>query len=400
MFKKILYPIFGIVVVMLASACDLSKNGSSNNTPEIRTNTLSSADFAKKSDEGAGIFKDMKSIRGNFNGQNGSKSLQGFEGLLTIGATEIDVNSPECVSQGLDFTPGVQIYYETFICKIDQDGAKKECTVKLGKNESDLEVSRSEACTSSSSSTDQSMTSVNAGAYMPSSGDVSDCQSGFDMFDSLFSQAQKDFEQISEVLKNPDALTNSQTKLAKAELAADEAVAYLFVAKQEMPGFIVKGRVAGGGTDTVLMLRQNLEITTDYSKMSLPVPDGQMPMPGTGDMGIQSFVINNKTEVDLGTRIVTSNMDMTNSQEIDGKTTSNSILGKIEVSDGTEKYVTQNLSFGSGDSTAVSAKVKALLADKNTMLIDAEFTGANAPEGVNFTLVKSVDGHCKVEKKK
>lgn len=246
--------------------------------------------------------------------------------------------------------------------------------------------------------------------YLPSTTAITDCASGFDMFESMFAQAKSDYEDMAAGFANPQTKTDENTDIKEVTPAADEAVAYEFVPKQQMEGMSISGRFAGGGTDTTILLRHNMEMTMDYAKI---FGNQQFPgdtMPDTGDdesqmpdfgaaMGAISTSMKNTVLVDLTAKVATSDIDMTMSQTQEGQTQTQKVTGKITISNGDEKYVTQEMSVQtqSSETQAFTTQMTARLVDANTVNITGTFQGPGAPGNINVTIKKSAASSCTID---
>lgn len=407
--KAIKTTLLGSTIITLA-ACGSVKGGG-DNAPSLRTNTLSSAEFSTKAESSAEIFKDLKSLRGKFPDSSNSKTKT-FSQLANDSQFNFDVTDEQCDLVGIptqDATNGVLLTRETYECKSEENGIMQTCTVKISKNTSGVEVTHQETCFSSSTDDNNDDNNdqdddADYADYMPDTSNVTDCASGFDMFESMFAKAQTDFEAASAVLKDPSQYTDDDSKLETATPAADEALAYVFVPSEDTPGVAISGRIAGGGADNKLMVRQNLDLTIDLEKMLARQQNQQnagfpadAQMPTEMMTGVSRMMLNNTVDIDLDTRIVKSNFNLTQSSTV-GSESSSSVKGVVEVSDGVEKYALQKVEVtASGDiDLAFKADLKATLVNENTLKVEGAIESQGTSENVGFELTKDAFGICKV----
>jgi hypothetical protein len=248
-------------------------------------------------------------------------------------------------------------------------------------------VSRTQSCVDSKTTTTGGA-GPDAAQYLPRADAVTDCASAFALFDSLFSEAQSDYDQLIAQLKNAAAQSSDGFQLTAATPAADESVAYELKPQDGNAGISVTGRIAGGGTDTNLSLKQSLTMTTDPSAM------------GGVDLGSTKMALDNAIALDLTARKVVSTVNVVASETQGGQTQTQTVRGTIEVADGADKYVHQALTvaLGTDPNQAFATDLTARLVDANTLTITGSYNGAGMPGAVSYKVTKSPAGVCTVGK--
>lgn len=412
------YAIGCLLAVLSVSCNDVGKNSDS---PVVRTNTLSGESFTAKVTNGSEIYKGIGNLRGAFAG--GKLKAFTSPSMLTMiddSEGEIDLTDPGCKLVNTETKTFGNISYtiETHECSIVREGKQLQCTIALGKDASGNEISREHSCTSSSSSQPNPDPNSNSGStqptaqggqarsYLPTTSDITDCESAFDMFESLYSQSKADYEAMAATFADPKSHADQYSSLKSVSPAADEAVAYELVPQEQMEGLKVQGRFAGGGTETALLMRHKVEMTMDFSKMfantpGLPFPTGEEPaveQPSLFPAGTQTMAIDNTFDIDLASSVAKSAINMTMSQTTGETVETQSVMGVVTVSNGAEKFVTQDLAvkIGGTSNEELVAKLTARLIDADTLRLDGEFRGPGAPGTVNVIVKKSATGSCTV----
>lgn len=408
MLKSTLRALPAVVFACGLAACSSDKKSDEAPKPAPPTNTLNPSDFHTKAATGAEIFNDLKSVRGKFGASSARMALDSlaFAVANPAAAGDVDVSSPGCQKDGeptVITVSGTRVTYQDYNCKVQQNGRLADCTVNVGLDDAGKEVGRSQACTSSETTPgggtqpgqpDQG--TPDAQAFLPKADAVTDCASAFDLFTSLFAQAQAEYTDLTTELKNAAAQSGEGFQLTQASPAADETVAYELAPKDGAPGFSVTGRIAGGGTDAGLTLKRRVDMTIDAAKMQLPMEG----MPAGLDLGIQKVSMDDSTQLDLAARRIVSTVNMTMNQTQGGQTSAQAVLGTIEVSDGADKYVKQDLqvSLGTAAAQAFRTNLTARLVDANTLTISGTFAGEGKPGAVNYTVTRNAAGVCGVAK--
>jgi hypothetical protein len=393
--------------------------------PAVRTNTLSGESFNAKVGDGKQIYQGMDSVRGKFSG-GPVKSLGGLSLLTQIdNSSDIDLNDPGCSLTDSETKTFGDVSYttETYACKLVRDSKNVECTVLRVLDQSGAELSKQHSCadaqggdtpapsdpTDPADPADPADQSGEVMSYLPAMTQITDCASAFDMFESLFAQSKQDYEAMAATFLNPKSHADQYTSLNSVEPASDEAVAYEMVPQKAMDGLTVKGRFAGGGTDTSVMLRNKVELTMDFSKMfsqqgGFPFPQGgepgmEQPQPTGLQAGVHTVVVDNTFDIDLAAVVAKSSVNMTMTQVSGDITSSQNIVGTVTVSNGAEKYVVQDLAvkLAGAQDAAFTAKLTARLVDAGTLTLAGEFKGPGAPGSVNVTVQKSPSGICQVQ---
>ena len=408
--------ILGVLAAVSLVSCgsNHSSNGDAKPRPQ---NTLAPADFHAKAASGDEIFKDLKALPSTF-GAGKSEMLSGNAFAIAPqqpGSGKIDVNGGTCEKSGnativtIDFNTTT---YQNYACKEPYAGRIVPCTVKIGTDQNGNEAAREQKCELAGSDpaptkptdTKGSAQEQGAASYLPRADAVTDCASAFDLFQSLFGQAQADYDNLTAELKNAAAQGKNSFGLTAATPAVDESVAYELSAK-DTAGMTVAGRISGGGTDSSLTLRETVDMTIDFSKMTTGSTPGMPDMPNmpnmpAADLGVQKISTNNAVQLDLAARKVASSIDFKMTETQGGKTQTQGVHGSIEVSDGADKYVHQALTLALGDdpNQVVTTDMTARLVDANTLTITGTFAGAGKPGTVNYTVTKNAAGVCALAK--
>lgn len=405
-------------LVLLVSCSSVSKD---NKAPNLRTNTLSSTDFKVKVSTGGSIYKGIGDLRGKF--ANKSMSLTGSSFLTT--EEEFDLTGSDCKLEGTEVVGSGDsaTTVSTYSCLVTRNGADVNCKVIRVVDSKGTELGVNSQCSDATNpSNPQNPTNNNnpnnqnptkpsqeseAGNYIPSTSEIKDCASGFDMFDSLYAQSKADYESMAASFKDPAANGDQYTKLTTATPAADEAAAYILEPKDQMEGLVVSGRIAGGGNENNIVLRSNFDMVMDLDKMfqqtnsNFPFPTGDMEMPGSGNsqgqsMGKQAIKADKSIEMDLAAMVAKSTVTMNSSQTTGDQTSTQSVSGTVVVSNGAEKFVAQDMSISMNGiaSSKFDVKMTARLINENTINIEGSFVGTGAPGPVNVTIKRNVDGTC------
>jgi hypothetical protein len=397
----------------VVSCSSVSKD---NKAPNIRANTLSSTDFKEKVSNGGSIYKGMDDLRGKF--ANKSMSLTGSSFLTN--EEEFDLDSSNCKLEGTEVvgTGESATTVSTYSCVVTRNGADVNCKVIRVVDSKGTEIGVNSQCSDASNPSNPQNPTDNqnpakpsqeseAGNYIPSTSEINDCASGFDLFDSLYAQSKADYESMAASFKDPAANSVQYAKLTTTTPAADEAAAYIIEPKDQMNGLVVSGRIAGGGNENNIVLRSSFDMVMDLDKMfqqsnsNFPFPTGDMEMPGSGNpqgqsMGKQAIKADKLIEMDLAAKVAKSTVTINSSQTTGDQISTQSVSGTVVVSNGAEKFVAQDMSISMNGiaSSKFDVKMTARLLNENTISIEGNFVGAGAPGPVNLTITRKVDGTC------
>jgi hypothetical protein len=399
-------------VLLLGSCSSVSKD---NKAPNVRANTLSSADFKEKVATGGSIYKGMDDLKDKFGKK--SMSLTGFSFLTT--EEEFDLTGPNCKLEDTKIVGSGEstTMLLTYSCLVQRNGSDVTCKVIRALDKQGVEIGINSECadaTNPENPNDNSPNNQNpakpnqgsqAGNYIPSTNEVTDCASGFDMFSSLYAQSKADYESLAAAIKDPAANGDQYTKLTTTTPAPDEAAAYIIEPKDQMEGLVVSGRIGGGGSENNIVLRSSFDILMDFDKMfqqsngNFPFPTDGMPgseKPQGQSMGKQAMKADKSIEIDLAAMVAKSTVTMNSSQTMGDQTSTQTVNGTVVVSNGAEKFVSQDMTIAM-DGTSASkfdVKMSARLLDENTIKIEGTFAGESAPGSVNITITRNVDGTC------
>lgn len=409
--------LFVVVALGSLAACGSEKNAR-DDRPPVTANTLSPEDFHAKAAKGEGIFDNLNNLPSTF-GVTPTHTVAAktaFAVSRLLAATgNIDVTSASCARAGEPTTlnlNGTLISHQVYMCKLSYDGRLSSCKVEVNRDQSGREVSRTQQCTplsgrqadaASTSSSDAADNGIggaaaapSAASFMPASQDVTDCASAFSMFTSLFSQAHSEYSEMASALKDTAAHSEEGLQLTKAAPAADESVAFDLTASDSGSGMSVKGRIAGGGDGDMLVMRRQVDMMIDASKMAA---GGAETIPSGFDFGVQKFAVSDAMQVDLTNRKVTSSVNLTMSSTQNGNTSAQSVRGTIELSDGADKFVHQALEISMGDSAQpIKTDLTARLLDAGTLSITGSISGEGQAGPISYRVTKTTAGTCGVTK--
>lgn len=158
----------------------------------------------------------------------------------------------------------------------------------------------------------------------------SSCGQALNDLRSVYTQSEKALREMLTMMRSSEF---QYIELKEVTPAEDEAVAYEFASKDQ--GAQVNGRLAGGADESRILLKQNLNVSADFSAMSAP---GYVPPEMTSESQQIQFGTEMQFVADIQNQMIDSTMRFSfNGESVDAKM---SIVG------GEFPGVTQSLQVG------------------------------------------------------
>lgn len=380
-------------------------------------NSASEGDFKQKGDGVDEYFSDLGNVKNAFNASGAGNSIMAsFMKLMDLGDADAAPIAEDCQTEysNEETSNGEFLTVETTTCVTTAEDSLKTCVETIKKTWQDEIVSTSKSCASSQTETTNTTTTQPMGSasgqYLPSFDQVQDCEDAFANFESTYQGVKTEFDNVYGMLMSPNGLNLAGSgltdagELKKIDNDDKSAVTYKITAP-EQAGLKASGTISGGANDTMLLIRQKLDVTFDMKQMMSGMPQG--PHSGSTNqsdmLSMRMAILTDGTiAVDLTRKLIEQDIDMKMVIGIDKEAMTSTAKGRIAVSAGDEKFVTVKMDVGAiaGDKNmTANVDVETRLVDKNTLTFRAKINGDQAGE-MSFDLVRSADGECAVTNEK
>jgi hypothetical protein len=381
------------------------------------TNTASKDDFISKGKEVDGYF-DLSETRAQF-ASGGGNPQSGTSTKMLFAMAEEDCTVIDTYQKEID---GRIITVETFECvEMEENGSEKTC-YKVKESENGQEISVSSSCSSSEvvveeEEVEQEETEMTPGPqaggdilanFMPYFAATQNCDDAFTSFETIYTNAKAEFDRSFSSLTNPGGfnLTGIMPMSGNTELNEQEdnanAISYEFTAPESQEGFSVTGKISGAADETRMLLKQNIAVEMDMSKM--PGIGGAEGSEGQANPDMkfsysadQAIAVNTKAkviEIDVNTQLLNTMGEM--QSKID-------VQGKLAVSAGEEKfiYTSMNMSMPAGeDAMNIHFDINSKIVDDELIyggVVKSEVGGESEQGTFGFKLVRNAEGVCEVK---
>lgn len=334
-----------VAAIGLASGCGKTSDGHKNESPRTSKNTLSADDVHSKLSRGSAVFDELQNLKSKFKGGTPKKFLSPFDLQSSLS---------------------------------DEGGEDRS----LGRDDE-------------------------ADGYLPSTTSPQTCEDAFKSFDSSYAQAQKEFNHLVTLIKNPNGDPDPVrgTQWVKVNPAEDEALAYDLVEKEKTQGLSIKGHLGSGGTGDDVFIKSSVDMTMNTSfRMPTPGEDNTPTPPSTDRQGSTPMVETFKGDLRFDLNDVkkevtfTANLNQiaTHGNDKNGL----NVGGTVHLYGGSEKMVRHqlNIEIVGRQPQTIKTDITAKVVDESTIAVSGTITGPNMPGTLNYRVVKDSAGRCTVQR--